>query len=388
MKIAFVCPYDIRRPGGVLRHMLDIIAQLREHGDQVTLIAPGLELPPPLNLPLKLIGRKRAIRINHGESDITLLWGDERRELNQFLEQEAFDLIHFHTVWEPFLPLQILWASLQLRKQGRIATRHVATFHETPPDSVLGWLLRRIYWGLSWLLYHGLDEVIAVSDSAAAHLYRRADLPIHNLSTCADFQSFLDQPPLDQPGPHGDTFQRVRILFVGRMDERKGVLILLRAYHLLVQEGLPVALTLAGDGVQAGQAQTMIKQLKLPHVTLLGRFEEGLKPTIYANCDLCCAPAPFGESFGLVLTEAMASGKPVVAAANVGYQQVLAEQAEDLLCQPGSVEDLRDKLRRLVLNPALRQRLGVWGRQEAQRYDCRSYLPRLRRVYKAALERA
>ncbi|MBF0187599.1 MAG: glycosyltransferase family 4 protein [Magnetococcales bacterium] len=385
MKIAFVCPYDLSRPGGVQRHLLDLAAQLQNRGDQVAVIAPKMATDISLDLPLVLIGRRRSIRINQGESDITLLQGDERRELEDYLEKEAFDLLHFHTIWEPFLPLQVFWASLKLRRRKRIRTRHVATFHETPPNTLLGWFLRRFYKLLSWVLYHGLDGVIAVSDSAAAHLYQHPRMPVRNLSTCADFQPFIDHSSKHAVVAANTSDKQVRILFVGRMDERKGVLILLRAYHLLVQEGLPVTLTLAGDGVQADRAKALIKALDLPDVTLLGRFEEWEKPAIYAASDLCCSPAPFGESFGLILTEAMASGKPVVAAANEGYRRVLAAKADETLCRPGDVKDLHNKLKRLVLNPELRHSLGVWGRQEAQRYDCRNYLSKVIPVYRAAL---
>jgi phosphatidylinositol alpha-mannosyltransferase len=111
-------------------------------------------------------------------------------------------------------------------------------------------------------------------------------------------------------------------------------------------------------------------------------------PNWYAESDIVCAPSPSGESFGIVIAEAMASGKPVVAAANAGYRTLLTGEAAQLLAIPGNVASLFEKLRSVVLDASLRERLGQWGRKEAMRYDCRAVVPKLETIYKDAIPKA
>jgi phosphatidylinositol alpha-mannosyltransferase len=124
---------------------------------------------------------------------------------------------------------------------------------------------------------------------------------------------------------------------------------------------------------------------RIPNVTFFGRVEELDLPRLYATCDLFCAPSLYGEGFGIVLVEAMASGKAVVAAANVGYRTVLQGEAAHFLVEPGNVADLSSKLQLLVTQPARRKGLGDWGRQEATRYDSDSLAPTFVSLYEQAI---
>jgi phosphatidyl-myo-inositol alpha-mannosyltransferase len=117
----------------------------------------------------------------------------------------------------------------------------------------------------------------------------------------------------------------------------------------------------------------------------LGRFEDEAAPALYADCDIVCAPSPYGESFGIVIAEGMAAGKPVVAAANRGYRTLLTGRGAQLLAPAGEAEGLHVRLRKLVLDPALREELGRWGQAEARRYDCRAVAPKLMDIYEHAI---
>ncbi len=123
----------------------------------------------------------------------------------------------------------------------------------------------------------------------------------------------------------------------------------------------------------------------LPGVEFLGAFDDAEAPDLFAGCDIFCAPSLYGESFGVVLAEAMAAGKPVVAAANRGYRTVMQGEAEPFLAEAGDEISLHERLRRLVQDPVLRTRLGDWGRSTAMQYDSRTVAPRLLAVYAEAI---
>ena len=151
------------------------------------------------------------------------------------------------------------------------------------------------------------------------------------------------------------------------------------------QRGLDLELIVAGDGVEREAVARIIEQGYLPGVVMRGGVLEADKAALYASADLFCAPSLFGESFGIVLVEAMASGLPVVAAANSGYRRVLAQVAEDCLVTPGDAVSLAAKLRALVRSPARRKCLAQWGIAEARRYDCQAWIETIEAAYAEAM---
>jgi phosphatidylinositol alpha-mannosyltransferase len=195
-----------------------------------------------------------------------------------------------------------------------------------------------------------------------------------------DLRRFEQTPP-----PHAAPAGAVTILFVGRLEPRKGVMVLAEAYRRLCADGLPVRLVIAGSGEEEPRLRRFIALHRLPGVVLAGRFSDQDAPQVYAQGDIVCAPSPYGESFGIVIAEAMASARPVVAAANRGYRTLLTGEGAALLAPPGDPAGLYQRLKGLVLDPALRARYGAWGRDQARRYDCRQLAPRLIDIYRQAL---
>jgi phosphatidylinositol alpha-mannosyltransferase len=139
----------------------------------------------------------------------------------------------------------------------------------------------------------------------------------------------------------------VNILFLGRLERRKGVMVLVRAYQKLRKEGLPVRLIIAGGGHVDADLRKAIMEENIPDIVLAGEFSVSDTARWYAESDIVCAPSPYGESFGIVVAEAMASGKPVVAAANAGYRMLLTGEQRSSLQRPAS-EPLHERLRDLV----------------------------------------
>jgi phosphatidylinositol alpha-mannosyltransferase len=376
MKIAQVCPYDLERPGGVQLHVRDTALALRELGHDVTIIAPKVAraASPAHGLEgVKIVEVGRALNIRFGGTafEVSVALASEERRLARLMKS-GFDVVHYHTVWTPLLPLQAL---------ARSASASVMTFHDTPPDSLMGEACGLAQRTASKLLSPRIDAAVAVSDSPGRRLHADARRDLVVLPPCTDLRRFREH----RQGPRPDG--PLNILFVGRLEPRKGVMVLLEAYRRLREQRSDVRLTIAGSGELDEDVRDHVRRHAIPDVTLAGRFRNEDAPALFASCDIFCAPSLYGESFGIVLAEAMASGRAVVAASNAGYRSVLADQAPHCLTPPGDVDALRDKLAALASDPGLRARLGAWGREEALQYDCRVIAPRLEAIYEAAIAR-
>ncbi|MEC4802800.1 MAG: glycosyltransferase family 4 protein [Jaaginema sp. PMC 1079.18] len=369
MKIALVCPYDWSQPGGVQSQIRDLAQILGDRDHIVKIITPQTRKLPEESNQIIGIGKSYRLKFQGTQIDISLAIGQEHRKLKEILNQEKFDLIHFHTIWNPFLPLQILALS---------QTTNIATFHDTPQQTRLGKLAMFLLMPTAsqWLLKHYLEAAIAVSQAPATYLKKSQAENIYIIPNGIFVKKFNNNLPFTQ---YLDG--KFNILFLGRLEQRKGIFYLLKAFALLKPDFPHIRLLIAGDGYQKPGIQHFIQQHNLKDVILLNFVSEADKLRYYATCDLYCSPAFDGESFGLVLIEAMASGKPVVAAANLGYQTVLTGEGKQALTIPKSVFSLRDKLAQMIANPEFRQQISHWGKENVQQYDWQIIVERIEQVY-------
>ena len=374
MKICIVCPYDMNSAGGVQVHIQDTAKELVKLGHSVTVLSPGNDNNHVVQDNYIGIGVCRRIIFNQTEFDISFAYGSEYRKLRKILHEENFDIIHYHTIWTPFLCAQALWLS---------ESANIATFHDTPPDTLSGKLTRLVFILLGKILYRVLDAMIAVSPAPAGHLPVHRNGKLHILPPCTNLEPFRRQQEGHPGGGDGDA---VTILFVGRLEERKGIFVLLAAFRKLLEDGLKVQLRVAGSGRLEEKIRHYIRDNDIQNVELLGAVKNAEKQECYSRCDIFCSPAIHGESFGIVLVEAMASGKPVIAAANKGYINILNEKKNDCLCIPGNDTDLYEKLKKLVIDRNLRQQLGNWGVEESRKYDCSTIVPALVEIYRKTLK--
>jgi phosphatidylinositol alpha-mannosyltransferase len=373
LRIAQLCPYDIDRPGGVQTHVRDTSRALEQLGHEVTIIAPRVEgvVPVDHGLEIERIGRSTSIRFGGTGLELSIALRAQRRRLGALMRESRFDLVHYHAVWTPLLPLQAYLAS---------PSPSIATFHDTPADTLAGRLARAVLPPLSRAILPHFDAAIAVSASPRAHLRPAAGQQIAIIPPCTDLSRFRTAAGADR-GPD----QPVTILFVGRLEPRKGCGLLLEAYRRLRAEGCPARLVIVGTGPEEAALRAQVDRDRSPDVVFAGRVADADLPRHYAECDIFCSPAPYGESFGVVLTEAMAAARPVVAAANSGYTSVLQGDAARFLTRPGDPASLHLALRELVLDGQLRRRLGAWGAIQAADYDCRTVAPRLVAAYRRAI---
>ena len=383
MKIAQVCPYDIDRPGGVQMHIRDTAATLMEAGHEVVIVAPKVEGAPPRQaiwqqareLDIVRVGSARKISFGATGYEISMARGAELDALDALMRKGRFDVVHFHTMWTPLLPYQIF---------TRSRAANVATFHDTAAKTLSGAVLRALFRTISRRLLPRLEGVIAVSEAPLEHLRAPDDVKVHIVPLCTDLRRFANGENLSRRFEDG----RVNILFIGRIEKRKGISLLLKAYRRLCAEGLPVRLIVAGGGEGEAALRRSVERHRVPAVVFTGEFSLAETPRWFAEADIVCAPSPYGESFGIVVAEAMASGKSVVAAANAGYRALLASEAVHCLVTPGDAVALYRGLRAQVQDADLRRRLGAWGRKKAMRYDCREVAPQLLAIYEQAIVKA
>jgi phosphatidylinositol alpha-mannosyltransferase len=272
----------------------------------------------------------------------------------------------------PALPMTMLKMS---------TTANVGTFHAYARSN-LGY-----YYGRPLLqpyLEH-IHSAIAVSEPARAFVTRYfPDFPMHVIPNGIDPDTFRPGLP---PIRHLRD-DRVNILFVGRLEKRKGLGDLLRAYRFIQSRGPSTRLIIVGDGPLRGSIESYIARHRLPNVIMAGYVPETVKPRYYNSADIFCAPATGAESFGIVLLEALASGLPVVATEIPGYMSVLEPGLDSLTVQPRSWRELGASLVVLARDAELRRRMGAYAREKSWRYSWASVTSKVVDVYDEARELA
>ncbi len=375
MKIGLVSPYDYTRPGGVGEHIRHLATELRSRDHAVRILAPAGGDARETIEGLHPLGRPIPVPANGSVARISLSFHLARR-IRQILDQEAFDVLHFHEPLMPALPV----TALRLNRHGV----NVGTFHAFARQN-LGY-----YYGRPILrrLFRRLDACIAVSEPARTFVSRYfpaayhvvpngIDLGLFRPHDEAELRSMLPEALLPQP-------QVATILYVGRMEERKGLAGLLEAYGLLRQVRADCRLVAVGDGPLRLGFERWVEEEAIPDVTFAGYVEEPVKRALLASCDIFCAPNFGKESFGVILLEAMASGRAIVATAIDGFRHVLHDGVEGRLVPPHDAASLAAALGRLLDDPAARRRMGAAGRDTAQRYSWSRVTDEVLAVYRQA----
>ncbi len=345
MRVGLVCPYSWTVPGGVQRHVAGLAAALRATGVQAEILAPA-DGPTDGIVPL---GRSVPIPSNGSIQRVALSPAAIVRTARA-VRSGGYDLVHLH---EPMLPATCLTALAAARVPV------VATFHMF--RRALLWYA--IFAPLVRPAARRLAACVAVSPAAAEYARRGTGREIEVIPNGIDHATLTALPAKRRGG---------RILFIGRDEPRKGLGVLLDAFALLPGEP---ELVLVGPASARGE-----------RVRALGRLSDDELRCQLAAADVLAAPSLRGESFGIVLLEAMAAGVPVVASAIDGYRAVLPEAAGRLV-PPGDVGALAAALADLLGDAELRRRMGEAGRRESARYAWPRIAERVLEVYERVLAR-
>lgn len=370
MKIALVSPYDPGHPGGVFEHIGHLRSEFLAAGHDVTVLAPrgrkgGLEVGD------RYYGIGRTVPIPANGSmvrvtfDVTLY-----NAVKTLLRREQFDVIHLHEPLIPVLPYLVLLNSRAV---------NVATFHAFRSSSP---------WYTAFKPYMAfmmsrLDARMAVSVPARDFVFQYFPGHYEIVPNGIDVERFRRVEPFPWAGDGAP-----RILFVGRYNEpRKGFKYLLRAMPLVHQQFPEARLVVVGGG-KPERFEGLFERYGVRNVEFVGQASPAELPRYYASCDVFCAPSTSGESFGIVLLEAMASGRPVVAGDIPGYRSVITPGHDGLLATPKDPNALALALVRLLADAPLRDRLAVTGAVTASRYAWPRIAARVLDVYERAIRTA
>ena len=373
MRIGIVSQSYYPRYGGVTEHVHNTALELGRRGHEVTIITgrfrPGGERLQAAEI--RRVGHNVLVPFNRAFVDVTLGVG-LRRQLRRLLRAESFDLLHIHNPNAPTLPVFAC-------EEARCAT--VGTFHCTGGRSFLQDTFRE------WLggAVSRLDARIAVSRTAhaSALLYYPGDYRV--IPNGVDVERFRPGLP---PFERWRDRDRVNLLFVGRLDPRKGVPHLLAAMPEVVERSRGRArLLIVGDSALRPRLAAGVPPALRSHVQFLGHVPSADLPRWYATGDIFVSPASGNESFGIVLLEAMAAGCPVVATDIPGYRSVIVPGENAEAFPPGDVAALARTLAHLIDDPARREALARRGRARALEFAWPKVVDRIEAVYRDTVQR-
>lgn len=347
MKIGIVTPYAYPLPGGVNDHVGSLYRVLRARGHNVRIITSSHGLQKASEGDIIRVGKGFSVPFNGSMGTITLS-PSYLAQMRAILERERFDVLHYHEPFVPFLSLVTLTLSTSV---------NVGTFH------AFGGLSISYEFGKRMLGHYAgkLHGRIAVSP-AARHFISRY---------------FPGEYKIVPNGVEPGRYQRAvpiaryrdgvpNILFVGRMEPRKGLIHLLRAFRKLQRDGVRARLLLVGTGPGEREARRYVLTRQLDDVEFLGRVSEAQKAQLFKTADIYVSPATGRESFGIVLLEAMSAGAPIICSDIHGYRGVVRRERDGILVEPGNADALAASIRRLIDDPALRAQLSRAGEERAQ----------------------
>ena len=359
MRVGLVCPYTWDVPGGVQAHIRDLAETLLTLGHDVSMLAPA---DADATLPAYVSSAGRALPIRYNGSVARLAFGPRSAtRARRWIVDGEFDVLHIHEPFAPSVSLLALWSA-----RGPV----VATFHASVERS-------RALETVEPALRPALEKIharIAVSPAARTYVVNHLGGSCLLVPNGVDVQRFAAAAPLPGwPGPAG------AIGFLGRIDEpRKGLPVLLEAFGPLAAAHPGLRLLVAGPG----DVDEVREELPGPwahRVELLGLVSETDKARFFRSIDVYCAPNTGGESFGIVLLEAMAAGTPIVASDLDAFRATLGGAGR--LVASDEPAALAAALDELMSDPTRRDALAATGRDVVRRYDWPNVARQLVEIY-------
>ncbi|HZP55463.1 MAG TPA: glycosyltransferase family 4 protein, partial [Candidatus Saccharimonadales bacterium] len=381
---ALVCPYNMfDRPGGIPQFIVHLHHGLKKKGHEVKVITQrpaSFKGQAPQDY--ILLGVTRTFKVSGFGTEGS--WGmpTDSEEIAKVLEQESFDVINFHEPWLPMLAWQML-------KHSKAA--HVGSFHANLIDTAAGkaWT-SRVFTPYGRPLLNQMHLFTATTPAASGMLIIRADMSkkrekelIENLKyipcgiELSTYKPVKKKQPLN--GPSTKT-----IVYVGRLEKRKGVDYLLTGFAELKKEMPNVHLIIAGKGVRDKKLKQYVETEGIKDIAFPGYVSDEEKRRLLGNADLACFPSPYGEGQGIVLLEAMAMGTPLLAGNNAGYASVMTGQGRVGLVDPEATKDFANRMAVFLTDEVQRHNMVAWAQKEVKKYD----YPKIVAKYEAAYTEA
>lgn len=372
LKIGLVFDDSLDRPDGVQQYVLNIGQWLTAQGHNVHYLVGKTKRQDIANV--HSLSRNIAVKFNGNRMSMPL--PTARKALRQFLDREQFDVLHVQLPYSPFLAQRLILAA-----GPNVAV--IGTFHIFAESKLVAISTKL----LSYWLHDSLkrfDKIVSVSEAAKQFAQRYFGIETTVLPNVIDYRRFASAQPLQK---YSDNL--LNVLFLGRLVPRKGCQQLLEAINLIKDADLPkFRVIICGKGPLLDSLKAYVVHNQLERlVEFVGFVSEADKPQFYASANIAVFPSKGGESFGIVLVEAMANGQAAVLAGNnSGYRSVMIEN-QDLLFDPNDATALADKLTKYLHDESLRLASGVWGQNYAKSFDTSIIGVKLVEIYQEALRK-
>jgi len=352
-KIGLISLHSFLKPGGVKTHILGLRKEFKKRGYRLKIVIPRSQTEENYGKEVILLGTSFSLPFGGGRSDFSVNFNPLAIE-NTF-KKEKFDILHFHNFGFP--------SSFQILERSKAL--NILTFHSDVGRSEFLKEFPIFLYILDKIVQWKIDGIIGVSP-IALNVFKKCNLPKTIIPNGVDLERFNPKVPKIKKFSDG----RINILFVGRIEERKGLIYLLRAYQILTKKFPNLRLIIIGEGELKTECQAFVKNRNLKEIYFEGEKIGKELVSYLTSSDIFCAPSIYGESFGIVLLEGMACELPIVAFANRGYKALLkGKRNEKFLARPKNYKDLAKKLEILIKNKNLRKEMGKWGRKEARKYS-------------------
>lgn len=365
-KLSIGLVYDDTLDGsdGVAQYVKSLGAWLSQKGHHVFYMAGETTASSWAGGTIYSLAKNLTIKFNGNRMSIPLV--SRKSGITKVLEQEQPDIIH---VMMPYSPLM----SGRVIKRSRKTSAVVVTFHIYPsgPLTSLGSRVLRV---IQYFSIKKIDARLAVSRPAADFAKQAFKIDAKIVPNMVDI---ANKVALKQPDPKSK-----QIVFMGRLVNRKGCAELIKAFALLLKRIPDAQLSICGKGPERKKLETLTRKLGINNsVKFQGYISEADKPRILGEANIACYPSLYGESFGIVLVEAMAYGAGVVLGGdNPGYRSVLADQPKTLI-NPKDTEEFALRLQELLEDQQLASKLHVWQTEHVKQFDTNVVGQQIEAVY-------
>lgn len=372
MKVGFISFHTFVNPGGVKNHILGLAEEYEKKGIETKILVPRRKLGENYGEKVILNGVSLPFNVGGTQGDICMNFN--LFSLYNVLKKEKFDVLHFHNFVIPSAWQILEWQHLINDKAVNVLTFHanldgMPIFRKNPYFTNL--FIKR--------MEKNMDGVIGVANLTLEPFrsYSGITQVIPNGVNLKEFN------PEETVGYKKFEDGKINILFIGRLEERKGLIYLLEAYKLLQEKHDNLRLIIVGDGPLRQECENFVKFNELKNVVFEGqKVGSNVIPRYLKSCHIFCSPAIFGESFGIVLLEGMAMGKPICGFSNLGYKELLkGTMGQDFLAEPRDSKALAEILDRLVKDKGLREEMGKWGLEKVKEYSWEKVAERVLAFY-------
>ncbi len=373
MKIGLVSPYDWSYPGGVKDHITHLAAELRTHGHTVRILTPatGPEARQ-VEYGVYRLGWAAPLRVNGSIARIAVT-PDVYGRIRALLLREQFDILHLHEPFASSLPLTVL-NSANASRAVHVGTFHAYARRGITSTSEWAYTSAKPFLGRYFRRLQGRIAVSVPARDFVAHFFPGDYRIIPNGVDVTRFHPDTAPLPEFMDG-------KLNILYLGRIERRKGAKYLLRAIPHIREHYPNTRFIIAGEGQLRSGFQKLVAQAGWRDVVFTGRVPAEKMPAMYAAAHVFCAPNTGGESQGVVLLEALASGRPVVASDIPGFRTVIRNHVDGMLVPPRKHEELAWAICNLLGDEEARDNLARAGRQRVEEYSWEAIGSRIEAYY-------